>query len=97
MKVSEKLAAVLFTFGSFIILIMVMGFWTVFIFTILNLIAHVFLMRFFHWFNNDRPEPISMIEKGWFKNALLITPLALILAVFLIIVGIMLNMFKKKK
>lgn len=93
----SKILSAIVVMSSFILLSVFFGAWTIIILTALNLIAHFFLMRFFAWFNSDRPDPISFLENTWFHQTLLIPPLALFVSVFLILLGIVLNLFKPKK
>jgi hypothetical protein len=59
---------------------------------LLNWLSHFFLVRLFKWY-----DPKSRLNSKVVKWILLVPPLALVLAVFLISLGLILRVFGKKK
>lgn len=66
---------------------------------LLNLLAHVFLMRFFKWYSEDTHINKSgkPLKTRILSFVLLVPPLALATAVFLIGLGLILQVFERVK
>jgi hypothetical protein len=66
---------------------------------VLNLLAHFFLVRFFRWYSNDtRINPSGKpLKTKMLSYVLLIPPLALVTAVLLVGIGLILQIFSKRK
>jgi len=54
--------------------------------------AHFFLLRFFKWYDTN-----SKLNAPWVKWFLLVPPIALVVAVILISLGLILQIFEKLK
>jgi hypothetical protein len=67
--------------------------WSYFIATIiiLNIVAHIFLVRFFKWYDKE-----SKLNSPWFLWLLLVPPFALLLTSFLVGIGLLLKDKDKK-
>jgi hypothetical protein len=61
----------------------------IFLIVIFNILSHLFLMRFFVW--HDPDSKLKLLHNRWFKIALLVPPIALLVATFLIILGLILK------
>ncbi len=52
----------------------------------LNILAHIFLVRFFKWYDKE-----SELNSPWFLWFLLVPPFALALTIFLVGIGLLLK------
>jgi hypothetical protein len=60
---------------------------------ILHIVAHFFLLRFFKWYDASS----KTLNSKWLAIFLLIPPFALVVALGLIGIGLILNIFERKK
>jgi hypothetical protein len=56
---------------------------------LLHALSHIFLLRFFKW--HDPDQKLKFLHKIWFQIFLMIPPVALVFATFLIITGLILK------
>lgn len=64
---------------------------TILLVVVLNLAARHFLRRFFYW--NDKN---TKLLDNWFSYFLLVPPVALVIAIFLVILGLILKILQVK-